>query len=449
VLVRGETETSCGDAPPRARPALGFTGVHDEPRRPEGTVLHDLVREHLGAFLDPVRDAYERPLPRYMEKAFHEYLRCGVFAHGFLRFYCDDCGGDLLAAFSCKGRGVCPSCGQRRMCNTAGHLVDRVLPSVPVRQWVLSPPFELRRAAAFPADVATALGRIFIEEVAANQKRRAGISGAEHGAVNFLQRFGGSLNLNLHFHAMVLDGVFTRDEDGTARFDDTGAPTQEALQRIVRRVRDRSVRWLRKDGLMDARPVQEHSNEPPDGGAIDACANVALGGGTLVRLDAEGASRTEDGDHRHFATSMITVLDLEADVDRIWYGGREVRLGAFPMGVDAATFSSLADAPDVIQDVVRMRAASKEEHILLGIDRLDYTKGIPRRLLAVERLLERDPSLRGKVKLLQVAVPSRDKVTAYQDFRRDVEHLAGRINGAHATVDSAPIHYIYRSFSAR
>jgi len=119
------------------------------------------------------------------------------------------------------------------------------------------------------------------------------------------------------------------------------------------------------------------------------------------------------------------------------------------LGVDAATFSSLADAPDVIQDVVRMRAASKEEHILLGIDRLDYTKGIPRRLLAVERLLERDPSLRGKVKLLQVAVPSRDKVTAYQDFRRDVEHLAGRINGAHATVDSAPIHYIYRSFSAR
>ena len=190
MLVRGETETSCGDAPPRARPALGFTGAHYEPRRPEGTVLHDLVREHLGAFLDHARDAYERPLPRYVEKAFLEYMRCGVFAHGFLRFHCDDCGDDLLVAFSCKGRGICPSCGQRRMCNTAAHLVDRVLPSVPVRQWVLSLPFELRRAAAFRADVATALGRIFIEEVAANQKHRAGISGAEHGAVNFLQRFG-------------------------------------------------------------------------------------------------------------------------------------------------------------------------------------------------------------------------------------------------------------------
>jgi hypothetical protein len=241
VLARGETGTSCGDAPPRARPALGFTGAQYEPRRPEETVLHDLVREHLGAFLGHARDTYEKPLPRYVEKAFHEYLRCGVFAHGFLRFHCDDCGGDLLVAFSCKGRGVCPRCGQRRMCNTAAHLVDRVLPSVPARQWVLSLPFELRRTAAFGADVATALGRIFIDEVAAHQKHRAGISGAEHGAVNFLQRFGGSLNLNLHFHAMVLDGVFTRDEDGTARFDETGAPTQEALQRIVRRVRDRSV----------------------------------------------------------------------------------------------------------------------------------------------------------------------------------------------------------------
>jgi hypothetical protein len=210
VLARGETETSCGDTPPRARPALGFTGAQYEPRRPESTVLHDLVREHLGAFLGRARDAYEKPLPRYVEKAFHEYLRCGVFAHGFLRFHCDDCGDDLLVAFSCKGRGVCPSCGQRRMCNTAAHLVDRVLPSVPVRQWVLSLPFELRRTAAFRADVATALGRIFIEEVAANQKDGAGISGTEHGAVNFLQRFGGSLNLNLHFHAMVLDGVFTR-----------------------------------------------------------------------------------------------------------------------------------------------------------------------------------------------------------------------------------------------
>ena len=114
---------------------------------------------------------------------------------------------------------------------------------------------------------------------------------------------------------MVLDGVFTRDEDGTARFHDTGAPTQEALERIVRRVRDRSVRWLRKHGLMDTRPAQERSNEPPEGGAIDACANVALGGGTLVRLDAEGTSHTEEGDHRRFEPRRRGPLTAEIDGD--------------------------------------------------------------------------------------------------------------------------------------
>jgi len=124
----------------RAQGAQGGEGGGGRKRE----LLYDLVRGHLGAFLDHARETYGKPLPRYVERAFRDYLSCGVFAHGFLRFHCDKCGEDLLVAFSCKGRGVCPSCGQRRMCNTAAHLVDRVLPSVPVRQWVLSLPLELR-----------------------------------------------------------------------------------------------------------------------------------------------------------------------------------------------------------------------------------------------------------------------------------------------------------------
>src|SRR5688572_17776041 len=81
------------------------------PHRPEETVLHGLVRENLESFLAHARETYERPLPRYVEQALRGYLRCGVFAHGFLRFHCDECGQDLLIAFSCKGRGLCPSCG--------------------------------------------------------------------------------------------------------------------------------------------------------------------------------------------------------------------------------------------------------------------------------------------------------------------------------------------------
>jgi hypothetical protein len=120
-------------------------------RRPTETVLFRVVREHLETFLAHTRENYARPLPRYVQEELRGYLRCGVFAYGFVRCRCDACGHDLLVAFSCKGRGVCPSCGGRRMANSAAHLVDRVLPDVPVRQWVLSLPFELRPLAAFKA----------------------------------------------------------------------------------------------------------------------------------------------------------------------------------------------------------------------------------------------------------------------------------------------------------
>jgi hypothetical protein len=136
-------------------------------------------------------------------------------------------------AFSCKGRGICPSCGARRMCNSAAHAVDRVLPAAPVRQYVLSLPFEMRRAAAFRADVATALGRIFIEAVSSEQRRAAGLAQSQPAALNHIQRFGGALNLNLHFHAVVVDGVFMRDEAGRVHFHDPFAPSREALEKYV------------------------------------------------------------------------------------------------------------------------------------------------------------------------------------------------------------------------
>ena len=72
------------------------------------------------------------------------FLECGILAHGFLRLHCGDCGHDKLVAFSCKRRGFCPSCGARRMAQTAAHLVDHVIPRVPVRQWALSLPIPLR-----------------------------------------------------------------------------------------------------------------------------------------------------------------------------------------------------------------------------------------------------------------------------------------------------------------
>ena len=79
-----------------------------------------------------------------MQREFTDYLRCGRLEHGFLRVRCESCHAEHLVAFSCKRRGFCPSCGARRMAESAALLVDEVLPAVPMRQWVLSFPFPLR-----------------------------------------------------------------------------------------------------------------------------------------------------------------------------------------------------------------------------------------------------------------------------------------------------------------
>jgi trehalose 6-phosphate synthase/phosphatase len=152
---------------------------------------------------------------------------------------------------------------------------------------------------------------------------------------------------------------------------------------------------------------------------------------------------------RHFSSSLLVILGLETDVDRVAYGGREVRLGAFPMGIDARRFDSIAAEPDVVKRVEEIRSDANGRNILLGVDRLDYTKGIRRRLLAVERLLRREPELANRIRMIQVTVPSRGQVEAYGEFRRSVDEIVGRINGDFATPDSVVIHYMYRGLDER
>jgi trehalose 6-phosphate synthase/phosphatase len=153
---------------------------------------------------------------------------------------------------------------------------------------------------------------------------------------------------------------------------------------------------------------------------------------------------------RHFAASLLHVEGVEPDIDRVHLAnGREVRLGVFPMGVDVARFAELARDPDVLAEADAIRRDAGGRQIVLGIDRLDYTKGIPRRLEAVERLLGREPPLRERIRYLQVAVPSREAVDSYQRFARQVEERVGHINGECGTLHSTPVHYVHRSVSAR
>jgi trehalose 6-phosphate synthase/phosphatase len=150
---------------------------------------------------------------------------------------------------------------------------------------------------------------------------------------------------------------------------------------------------------------------------------------------------------RHFIVTLRHMMGLEAALDRVDYEGRDVRLGSFPMGIDHEAFDSLARDEAVQASAAAIREESGGRALLLGIDRLDYTKGIPRRLLAFESLLESDAGLRDRVRLVQVAVPSRGEVEPYRAFRRQVEQIVGRINGRFGSVAVAPVHYLHRCCS--
>ncbi len=150
---------------------------------------------------------------------------------------------------------------------------------------------------------------------------------------------------------------------------------------------------------------------------------------------------------RHFASALQLLLGLPTKVDRVEVADRFVQLGVFPMGVDAARFARIAEEPDLVREVEKIRAGS--EFTLVAIDRLDYTKGVPHRLLAYETLLHQHPELHGRVKLVNLAVPSRGQVRAYREFRREVNTIVGRINGAFATPAWVPVHYMFRSLPIR
>ena len=132
MLAGGIYERTSGAA---GQPLRGYAR-----RAPAQSVLHELVSGHAQTLLAELRDAEGRGLPRYVERELDAYLRCGILAHGFTRVRCRRCADELVVAFSCKRRGICPSCTARRMADTAANLVDRVLPEAPYRQWVFTVP---------------------------------------------------------------------------------------------------------------------------------------------------------------------------------------------------------------------------------------------------------------------------------------------------------------------
>jgi hypothetical protein len=222
------------------------------PRAAEHSVLYGIVRAHLATFLRTAAEHHEGGLPAFVEQEFRDFLTYGVWARGFARFRCEACHAERLVPFSCKGRAVCPSCGGRRMAERAAHLVDHVLPAVPIRQWVLSLPHRLRYLLAWDHALCRAVLATYTRALLSFMRRRArrqGIADGRSGAVTAIQRFGSAVNCNVHFHTLVLDGIFAPDATGALRFAPAPTPTDREVARLVATIVKRVDRLLRRRGL--------------------------------------------------------------------------------------------------------------------------------------------------------------------------------------------------------
>jgi ribosomal protein S27E len=223
-----------------------------ERHRPEKTLLYRIVDRYYPEFRAYMAEQ-GRSLPYHVQKEFDEYLKCGRLEHGFLRVQCSTCHHEQLVAFSCKRRGFCPSCGARRMAESAALLVDEVLPHEPIRQWVLSFPFQLRFLFASRPELMGKVLGIVNRAIASHLIKKAGLTQkmAQTGSVTLIQRFGSALNLNVHFHMLFLDGVYAKNKYGKAIFQRTNAPTQEELAQLVHTISHRVARYLERQGILE------------------------------------------------------------------------------------------------------------------------------------------------------------------------------------------------------
>lgn len=261
-----------------------------ERRRPEATALHQVVRDNLRTLYAAAEDGFASPLPGFVKEELEGFIDCGVLARGFAVIACPDCREQKVVGFSCKGRGFCTSCGGRRMTSTAADLVEHVLPDVPLRQLVLTLPFELRARLAYDGELLGAVTRTFVDSVLAwyqRQARARGVPGGKSGAVTVVQRVNSDLRLSPHMHSLFLDGVFTEDEGGELVFHPLSFLTNDDVGDILQIVRARVLALLRRKGVIEndavARDAKLSDREPALAALAVASVTGTLPAGPALR----------------------------------------------------------------------------------------------------------------------------------------------------------------------
>jgi trehalose 6-phosphate synthase/phosphatase len=149
---------------------------------------------------------------------------------------------------------------------------------------------------------------------------------------------------------------------------------------------------------------------------------------------------------RHFLSSMLRILGIEHEFGRAVVDGRLVKIDTFPLGVNMRRFAEALASDEMEAELDRLEEERQGRQVILSVDRLDFTKGILERLLTYEEFLEKHPEWHEKVVLISLTVPSRTGVPEYQELKRQVDELVGRINGTYSQPDWSPVVYLYRSF---
>lgn len=277
-------------------------------REPEKTALYKVVQHELESFIAE-HEAVGRYFPDFVINQLDAFLECGIPAHGFVLVECEKCSERRVVGFSCKRRGLCPSCAGRRMSETAAHLVDNVLPAAPVRQWTVTLPMSLRYIAAYDADLCREIHGLAVDAIYRWMRQKAkkdlelnSSNALECGSVGFIHRARGDLALFVHYHILVIDGVFIDNGIGNKpTFRALGPPDRKELRAMAARLARQVNKLLQRRGLLESELDTFAEEEPLLAGCSSAAVRGTIASGSRagekVRRIREGPcqERTPSG----------------------------------------------------------------------------------------------------------------------------------------------------------
>ncbi len=245
-----------------------------QPRRAAESPLYRVVLDHLESLLTQ-RDQGPDPAPSSCAAdSLRAFLECGIPRFGVVRYLCRQCGNNLFVPYRCKRRLACPSCDSKRAIQESGRAMSELFPRAPYRQWVLTVPKRLRyfvhRNPALSGELSRILGGTLARFY--QSRAQAGRDSAP-GQFHAIQRFGSKVNLHVHVHAVVSDGVFAL-QGGTLRFHPAPAPTAEELSELSRQLRQRILRRMLRLKAVPEESAAEMLARTHGGFSIDGSVRV-------------------------------------------------------------------------------------------------------------------------------------------------------------------------------